>query len=70
MVQVRVLGVALDASGQHIILLKPLGEAASCLERAAKAGDRASCQDGLGPLAVEIQRAQAEIGLPDRQAVG
>jgi bifunctional DNase/RNase len=26
MVQVRVLGVALDASGQHIILLKPLGE--------------------------------------------
>ena len=29
MVQVRVLGVALDASGQHIILLKPLGEAAS-----------------------------------------
>ncbi|MDF2574471.1 MAG: hypothetical protein K0S05_1383 [Agromyces sp.] len=29
MVQVRVLGVALDASGQHIILLKPLGEAPS-----------------------------------------
>ena len=29
MVQVRVLGVALDASGQHIILLKPLGEPAS-----------------------------------------
>ncbi|GAA4369508.1 bifunctional nuclease family protein [Agromyces bauzanensis] len=29
MVQVRVLGVALDASGQHIILLKPLGEEAS-----------------------------------------
>ena len=26
MVQVRVLGVALDQSGQHIILLKPLGE--------------------------------------------
>ena len=26
MVQVRVLGVALDAAGQHIILLKPLGE--------------------------------------------
>ena len=32
------------------------------LERAAKAGDRAACQDGLGPLAVEVQRAQAEIG--------
>ncbi|MGO4105495.1 bifunctional nuclease family protein [Leifsonia sp. YAF41] len=26
MVQVRVLGVALDALGQHIILLKPIGE--------------------------------------------
>ena len=26
MVQVRVLGVALDAAGQHIILLKPIGE--------------------------------------------
>jgi hypothetical protein len=30
--------------------------------RAAKAGDRAACQDGLGPLAVEVQRARAEIG--------
>jgi uncharacterized protein len=27
MVQVRVLGIALDTAGQHIILLKPLGEA-------------------------------------------
>lgn len=26
MVQVRILGVALDAAGQHIVLLKPLGE--------------------------------------------
>jgi signal transduction histidine kinase/DNA-binding response OmpR family regulator len=41
---------------------RALGDAATTLERAAKAGDRASCQDGLGPLAVEIQRAQAEIG--------
>ena len=41
---------------------RALGDAATMLERAAKAGDRASCQDGLGPLAVEIQRAQAEIG--------
>jgi signal transduction histidine kinase/DNA-binding response OmpR family regulator len=41
---------------------RALGDAATTLERAARAGDRASCQDGLGPLAVEIQRAQSEIG--------
>jgi signal transduction histidine kinase/DNA-binding response OmpR family regulator len=41
---------------------RALSDAATTLERAAKAGDRASCQDGLGPLAVEVQRAQAEIG--------
>jgi hypothetical protein len=41
---------------------RALGDAAQTLERAAKAGDRATCQDGLGPLAVEVQRAQAEIG--------
>jgi CheY-like chemotaxis protein/HPt (histidine-containing phosphotransfer) domain-containing protein len=41
---------------------RALGEAAAALERSAKAGDRASCQDGLGPLAVEVQRAQAEAG--------
>ncbi|MFO1159019.1 MAG: ATP-binding protein [Reyranellaceae bacterium] len=40
---------------------RALGEAAAILERAAKAGDRASCQDGLGPLAVEVQRAQSEL---------
>ena len=39
-----------------------VGEAAATLERAAKAGDRAACQDGLGPLAVEVKRAQEEIG--------
>jgi signal transduction histidine kinase/CheY-like chemotaxis protein/HPt (histidine-containing phosphotransfer) domain-containing protein len=42
---------------------RAVGDAAATLERAAKAGDRAACQDGLGPLAVEVQRAQAEIGL-------
>ncbi|MGQ0582942.1 MAG: ATP-binding protein [Reyranella sp.] len=41
---------------------RALGEAAGTLERTAKAGDRAACQDSLGPLAVEVQRAQAEIG--------
>ncbi len=42
---------------------RALGEAAGTLERTAKAGDRAACQDSLGPLAVEVQRAQAEIGV-------
>jgi hypothetical protein len=32
------------------------------LERVAKAGARAACQDGLEPLATEVQRAQAESG--------
>jgi CheY-like chemotaxis protein/HPt (histidine-containing phosphotransfer) domain-containing protein len=41
---------------------RALSVAATTLERAAKAGDRASCQDGLGALAVEVQRAQVEIG--------
>ena len=40
---------------------RALGDAATTLERAARAGDRASCQDELGPLAVEMQRAQADI---------
>jgi signal transduction histidine kinase/DNA-binding response OmpR family regulator len=40
---------------------RALGDAAATLERAAKAGDRATCQDGLGPLAVEVQRAQTEL---------
>jgi PAS domain S-box-containing protein len=41
---------------------RAVGDAAALLERAAKAGDRAACQDRLGPLAAEVQRAQAEIG--------
>jgi PAS domain S-box-containing protein len=42
---------------------RAVGDAAAILERAAKAGDRAACQDGLGPLAVEVRRAQVEIGV-------
>ncbi|TAJ30369.1 MAG: response regulator [Reyranella sp.] len=41
---------------------RALADAAAALENGAKAGDRAVCQDRLGPLAVEVQRAQAEIG--------
>jgi len=40
---------------------RALAQAAAILERAANAGDRASCQDGLGPLAVEVRRAQSEV---------
>lgn len=43
---------------------RALADAASTLESSAKAGDRAACQDRLGPLTVEVQRAQAEIGGP------
>ena len=51
----RLKGAA-QAVGAHAV-----GRIADELEQAGKAGDRAGCRNGLGPLSVELRRARTEI---------